>query len=411
MAGQQQRSNAIEGGQKQAGPVQGLSLILGSTLSVMAMLVLAPVLPQLMAAFRDVPNAEFWVPGLVSVAALGAAAFAPFAGFIGDRFGRRIPLIAFCIAFAIFGVLPFVVDDFAIIFLARVAVGIAYTGVLVLSTALIGDCFAGEARGRWLGGQAVAATASALLFLPLGGLLGAWLGWRGPFLTFLVGLPFALAYWALFRGHVKGPEVSDSRVGWSALPWQWLLGVCFMTVLAGILTFAVQLQIGLALAAIGITDTARIGLFSGIAFIGVPVGALLFIRAASWPYMRLVILELAVLGATLMMLAVTSDYRVFLVIAFVNLVAGGMVLPTFLTHAAQHLDDAVRARGIGVWQACFPVSQFLAMGICSVILQRPGSTVLDAFWILGAIGIAAAVLGWFLTINRRNADLKVLPTD
>lgn len=411
MAGTQQRSNAIADGQQQAGPVQGLSLILGSTLSVMAMLVLAPVLPQLMAAFRDVPNAEFWVPALVSVAALGAAAFSPFAGFIGDRFGRRIPLVAFCIAFSIFGIAPFFVDDFATLFVSRVAVGIAYTGILVLSTALIGDCFRGEARGRWLGGQAVAATASALLFLPLGGVLGAWLGWRGPFLTFLIGLPFAVAYWALFRRHAEGPEGSESRVGWSALPWRWLLGVCLTTVLTGILAFAVQLQIGLALAAIGITDTARIGLLSGIAFVGIPVGALLFIKVASWPYPRLVLLELAVLGVTLMMMAVTSDYRIFLVVAFVNLIAGGIILPTFLTHAAAHLNDAVRARGIGVWQACFPVSQFLAMGICSVILQRPGSTILDAFWMLGAIGTAAAIVGWFLTINRRSADLRVLPTD
>lgn len=411
MAGKQQLASPVDGRQKQAGPVQGLSLILGSTLSVMAMLVLAPVLPQLMVAFRDVPNAAFWVPALVSVAALGAAAFAPFAGFVGDRFGRRIPLIACCIAFSIFGIVPFVVDNFVILFLSRIAVGIANTGILVLSTALIGDCFTGEARGRWLGGQAVAATASALLFLPLGGVLGAWLGWRGPFLTFLVGLPFAVAYWALFRRQVEAHEGSASRVGWSALPWRWLLGVCLTTVLTGILTFAVQLQIGLALAAVGITDTARIGLLSGIAFIGIPVGALLFIKVASWPYTRLVLLELAVLGVTLMMLAVTSDYRIFLIVAFVNLIAGGIILPTFLTHAAEHLDDAVRARGIGVWQACFPVSQFLAMGICSVILQRPGSTILDAFWMLGTIGTAAAVVGWLLTINRRGASLRVLPTD
>lgn len=401
------------GGQAQAGTVQGLALVLGSTLTVLAVIVLAPVLPDLMAAFGDVPGAKFWVPALVSVAGLGAALFAPFAGFIGDRFGRRVPLIGFCIAFTLVGCLPLVLDDFTAIFLSRIAVGVAYTGILVLSTALIGDCFSGESRGRWLGGQAVAATASALVFLPLGGLLGAWLGWRGPFLAFLIGLPFAFAYWAFFRDLREEEGLSSARdVGWSALPWRWLLGVCFMTVVAGILTFAVQLQIGLALAAVGITDAARIGLLSGIVFTGIPAGAFLFMKVASWPFGRLLRLQLLVLGLSLMLMGEAGDYRVFLAIVFVNLVAGGMVLPTFITHVTHHLDGAVRARGIGVWQAAFPISQFLAVGACSLLLRNSGATILDAFWVLGAIGVAVAVIAWLAAFARRNPGPgEVLPAD
>lgn len=404
-------ATADRGGRPQAGFAQGLSLVLGSTLTVMAVIVLAPVLPQLVTAFRDVPDAGFWVPALLSVAALGAAVFAPFAGFIGDRFGRRIPLIGFCVAFAILGCLPLILDDFVTIFMARIAVGVSYMGILVLSTAMIGDCYAGESRGRWLGGQAIAATASALVFLPLGGFLGAWLGWRGPFLAFLVGLPFALAYWALFRNVREDDALGGSPIGWSALPWRWLLGICFVSVLAGILTFAVQLQIGLALAAIGMTDAAQIGLLSGIAFTGIPVGAFLFVFVASWPFRRLVCLQLLVLGVTLMLLRGIGDYRLFLVVVFINLMAGGMVLPTFLTRVAQDLESAVRARGIGIWQACFPISQFLTVGICSLILGRQGATILDAFWVLGTLGVIAAAVGWLAGYSRRSAALPALEAD
>lgn len=411
VAGNEIQSSGDGGRPAKAGFIQGLSLVLGSTLTVLAVIVLAPVLPQLIVAFKDVPNAGFWVPALVSVAALGAALFAPFAGFIGDRFGRRNPLIGFCIAFAILGFLPFVLDDFVTIFVARVAVGVSYMGILVLSTAMIGDCYAAESRGRWLGGQAIAATASALVFLPLGGLLGAWMGWRGPFLTFLLGVPFAFAYWAFFRNLREERMHDGPPVGWSALPWRWLLGICLVSVLAGILTFALQMQIGLALAAIGMTDAARIGVLSGIVFTGIPVGAFLFVLVASWPFRRLVCLQLLVLGATLMLLREIGDYRLFLGVAFVNLVAGGMVLPTFLTRVAQDLDGAVRARGIGVWQACFPVSQFLTVGICSLILRREGTTILDAFWVLGVIGIAAGAVGWIGPLGRRNGRLGVVGAD
>lgn len=386
-------------GHRQAGMLHGLALILGSTLSILAIIVLAPVVPDIMRVFADVPNADFWVPSMVGVAGLGAAAFSPFAGFIGDRYGRRGPLIGFCIAFAALGFFPFVGNDFTIIYLSRIGVGVAATGVLVLSTTLIGDCFTGPALGRWLTGQAVAATASGLVVLPLGGYLGALLGWRGPFLVFLVGVPFALSYWLLFR-NVKGVADRTSNpagtAGWSQLPWRWLLGICGASVLAGLLGFAVQLQIGLALSAIGVSDPAKIGVYSGVAFAGIPLGALLFMPFSSWPFARLVCLQLLVMGATLMALSYIADLRLFLAVVFVNLAVGGMILPTFLTHAAQGVGDAIRARAIGIWQAAFPLSQFLTVGICSAIIGRNGATILDAFWGLGMGGVACAVVGWMV---------------
>lgn len=386
-------------GHRQAGMLHGLALILGSTLSILSLIVLAPVVPDMMRVFADVPNADFWVPSMVGVAGLGAAAFSPFAGFIGDRYGRRVPLIGFCIAFAVLGFFPFVGHDFTAIYLSRIGVGVAATGVLVLSTALIGDCFAGPALGRWLTGQAVAATASGLVVLPLGGYLGALLGWRGPFLVFLVGVPFALAYWFLFRD-VRGVADRSGKAagaaGWSELPWRWLLGICGASVLAGVLGFAVQLQIGLALSAIGVSDPARIGLYSGVAFAGIPLGALLFMPFSSWPFARLVCLQLLVMGASLMALSYVADLRLFLAVIFVNLIVGGMILPTFLTHVAQGIGDAIRARAIGIWQAAFPLSQFLTVGICSAIVGRNGATILDAFWGLGLGGVAAAAIGWMI---------------
>ncbi len=43
-------------GGRQAGFAQGLVLILAATLSVMGILVIAPILPQLMARYADVPG-------------------------------------------------------------------------------------------------------------------------------------------------------------------------------------------------------------------------------------------------------------------------------------------------------------------------------------------------------------------
>jgi hypothetical protein len=171
--------------------------------------------------------------------------------------------------------------------------------------------------------------------------------------------------------------------------------------------FAVQLQIGLALAATGVTGAARIGILSGIAFTGIPIGALLFIKVASWPFGRLVRLEFLVLGVTLIAMRYAADYRVFLALAFVNLSAGGMALPTFVTEVTKNLERAVRARGIGLWQATFPAGQFLAVGISSLMMQRPGATILDAFWMFGVGAVIAAALGQLVAFGRGAAPKHV----
>ncbi len=387
--------------ENQAGVPQGVALVLGSTPTVIAVLALAPVLPNLMVVFHDVPNATFWVPALISVSGLGAALSSPFVGFIGDRFGRRIPLIAFCVLFAIAGLLPLVLDDFTSIFVTRIVVGIAYMGVLVLSIAMVGDYFSGASRDRWLAIQAMVATFAALALLPLSGFLGAWLSWRGPFLIYFLGLPLAIAYWALFRNSVSS-EVAGSHVGWSALPWPWLLGICFISLFSAVFFYAVQMQLGLALAAVGITETARIGLLSAVAIAGVPAGALLFMRVAAHPFGRLMRLQLLVNGATLMTMRYVDDYRIFIVVAFINLMSSGMMIPTLLTNVTRHLDVAVRARGIGVWQSAFSMGQFVSVGVSGLVMQRPGATVLDAFWFLGVSGVAVVVAAWLAVLARTN---------
>lgn len=398
-------SDAAGGGQDHSAVMQGLSLVLGSTLTVLAVIGLTPGFSGIMDVFRDVPDAHFWVPALVGVTGLGAAIFSPFAGLIGDRFGRRLPLIGFCILFSVAGLAPLVLDDFAPIFVSRAIVGIAYMGVLVLSTAMIGDRFMGASRGRWLAAQAMVASSSALLILPLSGFLAGWLGWRGPFWLFLAGLPLALAYWLLFDREAE-VDTSHSQIAWSALPWRWLAGVCLVSAFSGIFFYTVQLQIGLAMAAVGVADAARIGLLSGIAIIGVPVGALLFVKLAAHPFARLIRLELFVAGATLMMMRHAGDYRVFVLIAFVHLVACGMIVPTLLTPVNRHLEGAVRARGIGVWQAAFAAGNFLSVGVCGLVMRRSGATILDAFWVLGLTAVAGMAIASLVMLGRRKIRIQ-----
>ena len=80
-----------------AGTLQGLILLLPITLlAVMGIAVLVPVVPQLMAHFKDVPNYCYLIQGgVLTMPALCVTLFSswPLAGWLADRFGRRRILI------------------------------------------------------------------------------------------------------------------------------------------------------------------------------------------------------------------------------------------------------------------------------------------------------------------------------
>ena len=73
---------------------QLITLLLVSTMTVMAGATISPALPQIETFFAEVPNAAFWVKLMLTMPALLTAISAPFVGIIIDRFGRKPLLVA-----------------------------------------------------------------------------------------------------------------------------------------------------------------------------------------------------------------------------------------------------------------------------------------------------------------------------
>ncbi|MEP8502177.1 MFS transporter, partial [Enterobacter cloacae] len=90
----------------QPGFMTGLSLLIPITLSTMAIVLLAPILPGLLNEFSGIAGHEYWVPMILTVTALCVALFSPVAGMLGDWFGRRRLLIWALVAYAAVGIAP-----------------------------------------------------------------------------------------------------------------------------------------------------------------------------------------------------------------------------------------------------------------------------------------------------------------
>ena len=390
-----------ESGTKSAPMSLGIALALCSVPSVMSAVVLVPILPELFRIFGGVGDANFWIPALVTIPGLCTALLSPVAGYIGDRIGLKLPIVISLVLFSLFGLAPFFLNQFELILASRVALGVSQVGALVLSIALIGQQFEGAARDRWLAIQTIAATSSALVLLPLSGLLAnSALGWHGSFLIFLSGIILAVV---IARTPVRPTPRHDANhhAGSGGLPWVWLLGQCAVTLLVGVLFFTTQFQFGLALAQVGVTNPGQIGLFSGLAAAGIMLGSACFIAAKKRLGPLLLPTELLVCGVTLVLMRQFASLTPLLILAFINMFACGLMLPTLVTTVAARLPDAVRGRGLGFWNSSFTFGQFLSAAFVGAVLSRSGTDILDAFALLGIGALIMAPIGFGLVALRR----------
>jgi len=382
--------------------VQGVVLLVPSIMGVMGVLVLAPVVPRMIAHFSGIPSATFWVTTMLTIPGLCLIVFSPLAGLAGDRFGRRRLLIAATGFYAAFGVAPIFLNNLWAILATRVGVGISEAAVLTLSTTLIGDFFSGPQRDRWLGSQMAVASVGAIFCLMLGGALGSLFGWRGPFGLYAIAAVMGLAI-ATLTWEPEHVEQRDRAGGWSGFPWRPMLGICAITIFASILIFTWQIQVGLALTALGIGDPGRIGTLTALASLGVTAGTLVFQMVTRIAVARLLAVEFLMLGTTYAILGITREPMLFLLISALNQLAAGMLMPTLLTWAVRQLTFDIRGRGLGIWQGSFAIGTFFAGALIPVTIALSGG-VLQSYSLLGAAGIAAGVLATGVALFRSSSD-------
>ena len=385
------------------GALQGVVLLLPITLAVMGIAVLVPVIPELMGHFQDVPNYQYLIQGgVLTMPALCVTVFSPLAGWLADRFGRRRILIASMVVYGALGIAPVVLDNLWAIVGSRVGVGLCEAVVMTVSTTLISDYFKGHARERWLASQTAVASLSSLALIAIGGLLGSLYGWRGPFGVYLFSVLLALCIWRFTwepgRPMGQPPTETDAQptaiatdTGRVVFPWARMTGICAITLFASVMFYTIQTQSSLALTALGVRDPARLGLFTALASLGVPLGTFVFRALARLPIGLLLSVEFVIIGVGFALMGRAASPQHFVLAAAFNQLGCGMILPTLLTWATRGLAFEVRGRGNGLWQATFAVGQF-ASGMIVTFLGEHVGGLLPAFMALGAANILAAVL-------------------
>ena len=156
----------------------------------------APVIPEIMSFFKV---NEVRMGLTMSLFTLPTIILSPIIGSLADRYGRKIFLAGGMLLYGISGVLPvFLNFSFNSLLVNRAIQGIGFAAAMPLTVAVLGDLYDGSKEVAAQGIRAFFMGAGGFLFPLLGGTLAVVLGWNYSFLPFLLAIPFAFFYLALF---------------------------------------------------------------------------------------------------------------------------------------------------------------------------------------------------------------------
>lgn len=326
----------------------GLAFVDGSVVNV--------GLPAIQASLGAKADDLQWV---VNAYLLPLSALLLFGGAAGDRFGRRLILVAGTALFAVSSLLCAMAQDLSWLLIGRALQGMGSALLMPSSLAILGESFEGEARGRAIGIWA----ASSAIMGAIGPVIGGWLidavGWRS---IFLINLPLALTAIALAFAFVREPHSDGPKqaldVGGSVLA----------TAALGVLTFGLTIGSG----PLGWTPPAIIAVALGAAFL-----------------LAFVALERRRGNRAMMPLALFSSASfvgLSLLTVLIYGALGGLLvlLPYVLIESARYSATAAGAALLP-----FPIVMAVASPAMGALAGRAGPKYLLA---AGSLGVAAGLL-------------------
>ena len=394
------------------GFAQGLFLLLPITLAVIGVSVFTATVHDMQAHFAGVPGGDLKVNFLQGMPGFWIVAFSPVAGWLADRFGRRTILLWSMAVYAIAGTAPFGIEDINTILVTRCLVGMCESVVLTVTTTMLCDYFKGAARERWLASQTGVASLSALIIIPLGGILGAKFGWQGPFLVYLYSLPLMVLVWLYcWEPAHEAPSAEevasvDADAIYQSIPWGRMIGIMAITLVGSMFFYSPITQNANALAQLGVTSPAEIGKYATFASLGVPIGTLLFWVLARLHIGWLLFIDFLLIGLGFLWMSHAAEPTTYVLAADLQQVGCGLILPTLLVWATRGLAYRIRGRGNGLWQGAFGLGLFFSGAMIQVLGKLLGNSMLAAFGLLGKLSLAAAVLA---LIGKSIWGRKALP--
>lgn len=374
---------------------------------------LIPVLPDIKNALNLTPVK---VSLLITLFSLPAGIIIPLAGFLSDRYGRKVVIIPSLIIYGLGGVIAALASillkqqAYSILLAGRVLQGMGAAGTAPIAMALCGDLFQGKDRSRSLGAIESSNGLGKVISPILGSAIGL-IAWYAAFIFFpVIVIPVVLGIWLLVkepkkdRGQQRLSEylksfakIFKNKTG--LLLSSYLAGAIALMVLFGVLFYLseyLEQQFGL--------DGVRKGLVLAIPVLFMSATSFItgFIIKKKKKLMKiLVVTGLTVMTASLVFLPLAKGVVPYFIAISIIGIGTGMILPclnTLITSAASmeerglitSLYGSVRFFGVAFGPPIYGFMMAKSVGLM--------------FWSSAGLSLLAAVLAFiFIKAQSENA--------
>jgi MFS family permease len=373
-----------------------ITLLLTSSLTVMAGAAIAPAMPKIQEFFAipDGTPEALQVKLLLTIPALFTAIGGVLSGLIIDRWGRRLPLAAALLLYGLAGSSGLWLNDIGSLLIGRAVLGLAVAMISTSSAALFADYFQGPERTRMMGFQAAAMGVAGVVFLLLGGAMATQY-WRFPFLIYLLALILLPLVLQLPESAQTAPahfEVPD-RGGPERLPVGTISLIYGLTVLTMMIFYMVPVQLPFYIKAMGFGGSWETGQAIALCTLASAIAALGYAQLrASLSFSKVLLCLFCLMASGYGVVANAPSYGILILGLLIAGTGIGLLLPNLNVWLTTQTPAAERGKILGGLTSCLFLGQFISPLIVQPIVQNLGlpSAYTIAAGMLFLIGLAIA---------------------
>jgi MFS transporter, ACDE family, multidrug resistance protein len=340
---------------------------------------------------------------LVAVGSLAGIVMAPIAGFLADRYGRRIVLTTCLVVFGVFGGLAALAPTYEMLLGARFLQGVGSAALVNLAVVLIGDNWTGATRTKLIGRNSAVLTIGLAAIPLLSGVLTDTFGWRVSFAVYTIALGTAVAAWLTLEdsrpiaSHTVREQFGDAiRVFRDP--------ILMASIISGFLVFVAIFGLFLTVLPLHLDqvfglDAAQRGLVIALPAITASLASFNLGRIRLATSARsIVVFSAGALAVSYVTLGLTATLGVAVIATLLYGTSEGFFIPMLQDFNMEGAPDEHRGAVIAVWVGAARLGQTVGPVLAGLALGLVGTS--TTFIIGAAIPVVILLIGLFGPFSR-----------
>lgn len=343
-------------------------VLMASMLTLMGGAAVAPALPLISIAFPE--SSETVISLIITIPSLAIVLLGSIIGRIADRIGKVRTLIISLAIFTVAGVSGFFLNSIESIIVGRFILGIGLGGISLSTTALIAEYYTGMARIKVVSYQAAAMGVGVFILEFAGGSL-AGIGWREPFLIYLIGIVIVLGIVFFLREPTRNVISIESAPAAEKIESDKRgILLCYITIFLGLfMSFLLPTKFPYYLGEMG-ASAALSGLFLGLFGVVQAAFCIMYRRIAEvLDRIQILMAAFLLIGLGYCALSFADSYITVIPGLMIAGAGTGLITPTVVNWLASIVTSGTSGRIMGGYSASLNLGCFASSIVIAPVLM------------------------------------------